>query len=91
LATKTSKYRVTYRGFSEYVNTGDHLTNVHSILECDVVAVDGVEALALAAKAFGVLESGDWKVRMLRSPQDVEFVGSSPDRSTIVSATRMGA
>lgn len=93
MATETAKYRVTYRGFNEYANTGTHLTNVHIILECDVVAADALDAIAKAGAAFEPLahRSGDWKVRMLRAPQDVEFVGSQPDRSTIVNVTKMGA
>jgi hypothetical protein len=92
LVTKTAKYRVTYRRFNEYVDTGTHLTNVHYVLECDVVALDATDAIAKASVAFMPLAhwSGDWKVRMLRAPQEVEFVGSQPDRSTIVNLTKMG-
>ena len=93
MATDTSKYRVTYRGFTEYANTGTHLTNVHTIMECDVVAANAVDAVMKAAAAFGkeADSSGDWKVRMLRWPQKVEFVGTQPERSTIVNISKMGA
>ena len=93
MATETAKYRVTYRGFREYANTHNHTTNVHQLLECDVVAVDAVQAISQAAAAFGedARKSGDWKVCMLRAPQEVEFVGTEPCRSTIVIVSKMGA
>ena len=91
--TENSKYRVTYRGFREYADTGKHLTNVHVIMECDVVAINAINAVGLACIAFGeeAQRSGDWKVKMLRSPQELEFVGTQPERSTIVTMTKMGA
>ena len=90
-----AKYRVTYRSFKEYVSTGVHLTNVHTVRECDVVALDAPGAINQAAVAFGVLTedtcgSGDWKVRMLRFPQEVMTVGSGPQESTLISLSRMG-
>lgn len=93
MGTEHAKYRVTYRGFREYANTHTHTTNVHLLMECDVVAVDAVQAISQAAAAFGddARKSGDWKVRMLRAPQDVGFVGTEPERSTIVIVSKMGA
>lgn len=68
-----SKFRVTYRTRSEYCNTGEHLTKVFSVMECDVIASDSIEALKGAKKAFGLSENdGSWAVRTTLIPADTQ-------------------
>lgn len=91
--TASAKYRVTYIGFEEYVTCSEiQSTNVHTVLECDVAAATSKEALAMAAKAFGLENTekgGEWKVQMTRSPQDPQgAMGCGRNESTIVNSAR---
>lgn len=91
-----SKYRVTFRTFSEYVPYGDKTnnTNVHLLMECDVMAEHGVQALELAAQAFGdaAEKSGDWKVRCtsVGGSEPTHHTGSQASNSTLVCLSHMG-
>jgi len=89
----SAKYRVTYIGFDEYVECGEgQSTNVHTVLECDVAAETSQEALSMAATAFKLKDTykgGEWKIRMIRSPQDPSGpMGCSRNESTIVNSAR---
>ncbi len=89
----TSKYRVTYMTFNEYVPYNkDYCTNVHTVMECDIVANTPHEAIQLAVKVFNLEERherGDWKVRMLCSPYEKYGPsGSSPENSTLINQAK---
>lgn len=91
-----NKYRVTFRTFKEYVSYGGQTTNtnVHLIMECDVVAEHAADALTFAGQAFGDIakQSGDWKVRCMAcgGSMPTHHTGSPASNSTLVCVSHMG-
>lgn len=85
-----SKYRVSYLERTEYVEYFEKdLTHVYSVQECDVYALNAVDAIAYAAKAFGAKRDGEWKVRSLNiCPDTAKFVGASSGTSTLSNVFR---
>lgn len=83
------RYRVMFVGFKKYEPyDGEMVTNVHTVLECDVIAKTSQEAIRYATVAFKLTDSkrgGEWTVEMRGSVTSHKYaVGSSRNASTIV-------